>query len=335
MENVTILMPVYNGEAYLKEAIDSILGQTYTDFILLIINDGSTDSTQNIIDSYTDKRITCIKQSNCGVARTLNNGLALVTTKFIRRHDADDISEPNMLEKQMQFIAQHPDVHFVSTSCAFMTDRSKVAYKYTQPKVKLFDGNDYIIVEKSMFNPYSPIVHGTVLGLTSIFKEMNGYREEFLTSEDNDLWLRIIEKYKFVVLKHTYYYLRLNATSATQVYKSSTGFYRDLTMQFANERETKGTDLLQRGEVMPKPIIDTTNNKPAVENKQGKLFRGDLLNFKYQVALNAKDYTNLFSYIKIALKDGWALSRTWRAIIFPILGKNLVQSVVKLKQKLS
>ncbi|WP_178990261.1 glycosyltransferase family 2 protein [Winogradskyella schleiferi] len=334
MGKVTFLMPVYNGEKYLREAIDSILAQTYTNFELLIINDGSTDNTQQIIDSYSDPRIKCVQQQNCGVAKSLNNGLALITTKYIRRHDADDISEPNMLEVQMQFLQKHKEIKFVSTSCAFMTNHSKVAYNYTQPKSALFSEEDYVMVSRQMFNPYSPIVHGTVLGPTAIFKEMNGYREAFLTSEDNDLWLRIIEHYKFAVLKHSYYYLRLNATSATQVHKASTSFYRDLTMQFAREREIHGTDLLQRGETMPKPKtleVAPLNNTNAVN---GKIFRGDILHFGYKINLDAKDYKNILTDIKLALRDGWKLKKTWKAIIFPILGDNYVKAGVKVKQKL-
>jgi glycosyltransferase involved in cell wall biosynthesis len=324
-------MPVYNGEKYLREAIDSVLAQTYTNFEFLILNDGSTDSTQSIIESYSDSRIKCIQQANCGVAKTLNNGIALIETKYIRRHDADDISEPNMLEMQMRFLETHPDVQFVSTSCAFMTDRSKVAYKYTQPKKPLFNEDDFVLVNKNMFNPYSPIVHGSVLGPTAIFKDMGGYRTEFLTSEDNDLWLRIIERHQFAVLKHTYYYLRLNATSATQVHKSSVGFYRALTMQFANERIEKGTDPLQRGESMPKPKEEELNIKIKVKTKAGKTFRGDVLHYTYKVALNAKDYKNVIKSITMALKDGWRLSGTWKAVIFPILGKGLLDNLVKLK----
>ncbi|MGJ8548655.1 glycosyltransferase family 2 protein [Winogradskyella wichelsiae] len=334
MEKVTILMPVYNGEKYLREAIDSVLAQTYTDFKLLIINDGSTDNTQKIIDSYLDERIVSVEQQNCGVAKSLNKGLSLIDTEYVRRHDADDISELNMLEIQMRFLEQHKNISFVSTSCAFMTDHSKVAYKYTQPKRHFFNYEDYIIVNREMFNPYSPIVHGTVLGATSIFKEMQGYREAFLTSEDNDLWLRIIEDYKFAVLKHSYYYLRLNATSATQVHKASTSFYRDLTMQFAEERETHGKDLLQRGETMPKPKtleLDPLNNTNAIK---GKTFREDILNFGYKVNVNARDYKNIFKQIRLVLKDGWRLSKTWKAIIFPIIGDKFIEASVKIKQKI-
>jgi glycosyltransferase involved in cell wall biosynthesis len=268
-----------------------------------------------------------------GVSRTLNKGLKLSKGKYIRRHDADDFSEPDMLETQMQFLKDHPEFQFVGTRCAFMTNRSKVAYQYTQPKIYLFnEKKDYLTVTREMFNPYSPIVHGTVLGPTAIFKEMGGYRTEFLTSEDNDLWLRIIEKYKFAVLKHTYYYLRLSATSATQMHKSSIGFYRDLCLEYADERALKGSDPIQRGEPIPQPEKDETQ-KPQNPPK-GEKFRGDILNFKYKVDLNARDYHNIFKDIRYAMRDGWKLKSTYKAILFPILGKKLVQKGVKFKKRL-
>jgi len=89
---LSVLMPVYNGRDYLRPAIDSILNQTFTDFELIIVNDGSTDDSRSIIEEYSDRRILLINQKNQGVARSLNNGLELAKGKYVRRHDADDIS---------------------------------------------------------------------------------------------------------------------------------------------------------------------------------------------------------------------------------------------------
>lgn len=331
---VTVLMPVYNGEKYIKFAIDSILNQTYTNFELLIINDGSTDNTQQIIESFNDSRIRSIQQSNHGVAKTLNKGIKLVNTEYIRRHDADDFSEPKMLEEQMQFLGDHPDIEFVSSRCAFMTDRGKVAYTYTQPKINLFETNEeYLLVTREMFNPYSPIVHGTVLGPTAIFKEMNGYRTEFLTSEDNDLWLRIIEKYKFAVLKRPFYYLRLNITSATQMHKTTVEFYRNLCLQFADDRATRGSDALQLGQAISIP--KKKNNMNQARNGFGKKFRTDIFDFNYPVNINAKDYHNIIKNIYFAIRDGWRLSSTYKAILLPWLNEKWIKKGVELKQILN
>ena len=90
---VTVLMPVYNAQSYLKEAIDSILNQSHTDFEFLIVDDGSTDESVNIINSYSDSRIRLIQQSNAGVSGALNTGLSLAKGKYIVRFDADDVRQ--------------------------------------------------------------------------------------------------------------------------------------------------------------------------------------------------------------------------------------------------
>jgi glycosyltransferase involved in cell wall biosynthesis len=108
---VTVLMPVYNGEIFLKEAIDSILNQTFTDFEFLIINDGSTDRSEEIILGYKDSRIRYIKNDeNLRLIRTLNKGINLANGQFLVRMDADDISLPNRIERQVYFMQNNAEV---------------------------------------------------------------------------------------------------------------------------------------------------------------------------------------------------------------------------------
>ncbi|WP_052184305.1 glycosyltransferase family 2 protein [Psychroserpens sp. Hel_I_66] len=330
---VSILMPVYNGEKYLREAIDSVLAQTFKDFEFLILNDGSTDGTQNIIDSYSDKRIKSVYHKNMGVAKSLNRGLELAQGEYIWRHDADDICLPEQLKTQLDFLEKNKGFALVSTQIAFMTDRGKIAHSYKQPKDSYFDNHDFIKVNRSQFNPYSPITHATVLLKKEVFDTVGVYRTAFKTSEDTDLWLRIIEKFDAAVLNYCSYFVRLNATSATQVYKSTNNFYRDMAFQFADERLKFGEDSLQLGKEMPKPNIEKNIKITPSKKPFGKTFRSDLLSFMYKVALNAKDYKNVITIIKISIKDGWRLSQTWKAIIFPLLGEKLVSEGVRLKQK--
>src|SRR5690242_1454586 len=107
---LTVLMPVYNAERFLREAIDSILAQSLQQFEFLIIDDGSTDSSVDIIRSYTDSRIRFIQnERNLGISATLNKGIELSKTELIARMDADDISYPTRLEKQYQYFLTHPD----------------------------------------------------------------------------------------------------------------------------------------------------------------------------------------------------------------------------------
>jgi glycosyltransferase involved in cell wall biosynthesis len=330
---VTVLMPIFNCEKFLSTSIGSVLNQTYRDFELLIINDGSTDDSESIILSYHDPRIKYFKQENMGVSRSLNNGLSLAAGEYIRRHDADDYSEPDMLKKQMNFLAAHPAISFVSTQCAFMSVNGKVASHCRQPKDTVFGNDPFIIAERKNFNPYSPIVHGTVLGPTSVFREMNGYRTEFLTSEDNDLWLRIMDKYKFAILNDCPYFLRISEGSATKMHKTTVRFYRDLALVYASERAVRSTDPLMRGEKIPPPIEEVPDANDQLLASTGRLFRSDLLNYTLQIVWDAKDWKEIWALVKYAIRDGWRLSATWKRILFTILGEKNVAFAVSVKKK--
>jgi len=108
---ISVIMSVYNGEKYLREAIESILNQTFRDFEFIIINDGSTDKTSEILSSYNDPRIVIINNKrNIGLTKSLNKGLKMVKGEYIARQDADDVSLPERLERMVNFLDMNRDV---------------------------------------------------------------------------------------------------------------------------------------------------------------------------------------------------------------------------------
>ncbi len=116
---VSVLMSVYNGERFLRDSVESILGQTFTDFEFLILDDGSTDSTCEILEEYANKdaRIVLVRNDrNLGLTRSLNKGLRLVRGEYLARQDADDISLPKRLEMQVKFLDAHPEVGVVGSA---------------------------------------------------------------------------------------------------------------------------------------------------------------------------------------------------------------------------
>lgn len=128
MPKVSVLMPVYNAAPYLKEAIDSILGQSFTEFELIIINDGSTDSSNEIIKSYQDPRISFTNnESNLGLVETLNLGIDLAQGEYIARMDGDDISLPERLARQVDFMDAHPEVGACGSAFQFFGDSDRIA----------------------------------------------------------------------------------------------------------------------------------------------------------------------------------------------------------------
>ena len=121
---VTILLPVYNSQKYLKETIDSMLAQSFSGFEFLIINDGSTDNSQEVIDSYNDPRIIAIKNDgNKGLIYTLNRGIDLARGEYIARIDGDDVSLPERLAIQLRCFKENPGVSVVCSPCLLYTSR--------------------------------------------------------------------------------------------------------------------------------------------------------------------------------------------------------------------
>ena len=135
---VTVLLPAYNAEKYIRESIDSILNQTFIDFELLIINDGSIDKTEEIILSYNDSRIRYIKnETNLKLIKSLNKGVSLSRGKYIARMDADDISLPDRLKEQVEFMENHNDVAVCSSLMYLMTEKGIRQWNYYPAKTSI------------------------------------------------------------------------------------------------------------------------------------------------------------------------------------------------------
>lgn len=184
---ISVVMPVYNGEKYLREAIDSILNQTFSDFEFIILNDGSTDKTEEIILSYTDPRIVYVKnEENLQIVKTLNKGIALAKGKYIARMDADDISMPERFEKQFEFMETHPDVGVCGTWLKTFGD---VKAEWTYP----VEAEEVLIA--LMF--YSPVAHPTAVIRKVVF-DFFKYEQNYNKAEDYKLWVDISKQFTIV-----------------------------------------------------------------------------------------------------------------------------------------
>jgi glycosyltransferase involved in cell wall biosynthesis len=181
---ISVVMPVYNGEKYLKEAIESILNQTYRDFEFIILNDGSTDKTEDIILSYNDPRIRYVKnKTNLQIVKALNKGIKLSCGKYIARMDADDISLPNRLEKQVSFLEKHKEIGVLGSSVqtidAFGIPINTLNFPETHVLIKWF------------LCFYCPVAHPATMLRRNIL-DFNPYQERPKHAEDYDLWTRLI-----------------------------------------------------------------------------------------------------------------------------------------------
>lgn len=189
MSTLTVLMPVYNAELHLQAAIDSIVGQSFRDFIFLIIDDGSTDRSAEIIHAVFDSRIRYVRNPrNMGIAKTLNRGIDLSSTELIARMDADDVSHPDRLMKQMNYMRSDPDCAMLSTLTRDLSEDGQVL------------GENFLQSDEFYFNLtfYCWIYHPSVIYRKSIIQRLGLYPVSF--AEDYLLWCRLIREHKFWTL---------------------------------------------------------------------------------------------------------------------------------------
>ncbi len=180
---VSVILPVYNAEEYLAAALESILNQTYRNFELNIIDDGSTDRSKAIIEKYasSDQRIRFISRENRGLPTTLNELIAMSKGKYYARMDADDYSYPKRLEKQVNYMEMNPDITILGTSVK-TTNNCQILFQHH------LESNEHRKVRLLFENV--GVSHPTAMYRAEAFEKMNiGYREDIVTSEDYFLWV--------------------------------------------------------------------------------------------------------------------------------------------------
>lgn len=181
---ISVILPVYNCELYIKETIDSVLNQTFSDFELLIIDDCSTDKTVSIIKEYSDERICLIeKETNSGYTDSLNFGISIANGEYIARMDGDDICLPERFAKQVAFLDKNSTIILCGTAIKFIGSSSgNLFYPQTNEEIKI-----------CLFSFLPTFAHPTVMGKKEIFKKYN-YNKNFEPAEDYELWTRFVQE---------------------------------------------------------------------------------------------------------------------------------------------
>ena len=200
---VTIAIPIYNAEKYLRDAIQSCINQTYTNWILLLMCDGSTDQSTTIAKEYVDRdpRIKLIDDGqNRGLIARLNQSVEMCKTKYYARMDADDIMCINRLEEQVKFMEEHTDVDVCGSS------------------IMTIDNNNVIVGSAFYIGKVSSFMHPTVMGRTQWFKA-NSYADWALRAEDFELWTRTLAKSNFyAIAKPLLFYRELGIPTFKKYY---------------------------------------------------------------------------------------------------------------------
>lgn len=189
MPAVSVILPVYNCPQFVGQAIESILSQTFSDFELIVIDDGSTDETPDVVRLYDDSRIRFVAQQNLGLAATLNRGISMARGRFIARQDQDDFSLPERLAKQVAYLSKNTACGLVGTWAKIMTGDKRTKRQHRHPA-----DNTSLQYELLLNNPF---VHSSVVIRKSALDEIGGYSTDpgRQPPEDYELWSRLARRY--------------------------------------------------------------------------------------------------------------------------------------------
>lgn len=214
---VSVVTAVYNGERYVREAIDSLLHQSFSNFELIVIDDASTDGTPAILQSIRDPRVRLLHNDrNLGLARSLNRGIAAATGEYVARQDADDVSEPDRLRRQVAYLDAHPDVALLGS-----------AHREIDPDGRPIRDVDAhcshtTLVWAMLF--YCPFVHSAVMFRRQTVVDAVGvYDPSYRYSMDFEYWSRIAARFRIANLPEQLVRLRMHDTSMTATYGPHTG----------------------------------------------------------------------------------------------------------------
>ena len=211
LQNVSIIMPTYNSHQWISFSIQSVLEQYYEQWELLIVDDGSTDNTKNIVkDFLNDKRIKYYYQENYGPATARNFGILKASGMYLAFLDSDDIWKPNKLELQINHLKQNPDCCLIHTNYSTFESNTKNSKPFRQtPWFSNWDENERLL----MFDTIGTL---TVLTETQLIKNLGGFNNDLHGTEDWDLWIRVSKEGKISKLNDDTAFYRIHPKGISQ-----------------------------------------------------------------------------------------------------------------------
>ena len=241
MSKISIVMSVYNGADYLRESIDSILDQTHSDFEFIIVNDGSTDNTQNIIELYNDNRIKLFNISNVGLPSALNLGISHAKSNIIARMDADDVAHKTRLEKQLNYLEDHEECILLGTNARVIDENGIFIYK--ENVITNWD------VIKQKF-PRSSFIHPSVMFKKEVFDMVGGYSTFMKRAQDAVLFSKMKEYGSMTNLSETLLDYRITTSSLSVRNKSDKCFIDKLVDMASKGIKPLPKDLVKLDEII-------------------------------------------------------------------------------------
>lgn len=316
---VTVIMPVYNRQDYVKEAIDSIINQSYQNWELLVLNDNSTDRTLEIINTYSDTRIKIISHdSNQGISFNRNLGIELSTGDYIAFLDSDDIAAPNRIEVQLNFLIKNPNFVIVGSNIQAIDKNGTTIDSVTRYTLKAEE-----IPLRLLFNNYFT-TSAVMLNKALIYNEK--FSSEYIVAEDYHFWIRIISKHKGWNLPLTLTFYRCHDTNISNQKEKLMieADHKILALQlnkigsFLNEEVNiyyhigKNQLNLYSGQIIK---LDSALSKLLLNNKNSKIYDQRLLtNYLYNYWLEIYPTIKEFniSLLIFMLNSSFFKKKNWR-----------------------
>lgn len=205
---VSVVMPVRDGARFLREAVDSILDQTLAELELIVVDDGSRDATPQILASYEDPRLRLLSARGDGLVDALNQGIEAAQAPYLARMDADDVSLPARVEREVELLERRPDAAFVATWVEVIDEDGR-----TLRTSRLPERHTDLARRLLLRNPFQ---HGSVVLRRSIFDRVGRYRDDYGHNEDYDLWRRIAAVAELAVVPEVLYRYREHPAAVTQ-----------------------------------------------------------------------------------------------------------------------
>jgi len=290
---ISVVMSVYNGERFVRQAVESILTQSFRDFEFIAIDDGSTDASPCILEEYArrDARLRLVRQGNSGLSDSLNRGCGLARGKYIARMDADDVAMPRRLWTQYEFMEGHPQVAVVggAVECVDSEGRTfrTVRFPYRNKEIYSALLDDCVLC------------HPTVMIRKDAFESVGGYRSGMRDAEDYDLWLRISERHELANLRETVLKYRIHPHQISVKKADQEGLSGLAARISATNRRSGKADPLARmtGVVTPEVLsqigVSEATQTAAIARQYLRCVRNMYNARNYSVALNILDSEHL------------------------------------------
>ena len=219
MTKVSVIIPAYNAMTYLPKTVESVLKQTFTDFEVIIVNDGSSDGIEQWVDTITDNRVKLVSQKNQGAAAARNTGIADAKGAYIAFIDSDDLWEPTKLKKQVYCLDNNPDVGLVYAWTSSID-------KNGNNRGKIFANNSEGYVWEKLIEENIVMSGSAAMVRRDCFEKFGVFDDNLRFAEDREMWIRIASNYSFAVIKEVLVYYRHHANNKSRNYIQSIDNFR-------------------------------------------------------------------------------------------------------------